>query len=322
MSLALGVAAQTPAPQPPGLPSELLAKLARLRDAALASDYAWRQVAHLTDNIGPRLAGSPQAEAAVNYVADELRRLGLEVTLQEMVVPRWVRGEEKGELTIYPRQAAGTVQKIVLTALGNSAATPEGGLTREVVVVNDFDELAALGRDKITGRIVLFNEKFDKRMAEAGRGGAAYGEAVIYRGRGPRDAAGLGAAAVLVRSVGGADYRLPHTGAGARAGIPAAAVTAEDADLIAHLTQQGLVAMRLVLTPQTLPDAVSYNVIADLKGSESPEQIVIVSGHLDPWDLGTGAIDDAAGVAVAMQAAQLCKQLGLRHDARYAWWRG
>lgn len=322
MSLTLGVAAQTPAPQPPGLPSELLAKLARLRDAALTSDYAWRQVAHLTDNIGPRLAGSPQAEAAVNYVADELRRLGLEVTLQEMMVPRWVRGEEKGELTIYPRQAAGTVQKIVLTALGNSAATPEGGLTREVVVVNDFDELAALGRDKITGRIVLFNEKFDKRMADAGRGGAAYGEAVIYRGRGPRDAAGLGAAAVLVRSVGGADYRLPHTGAGARAGIPAAAVTAEDADLIAHLTQQGLVAMRLVLTPQTLPDAVSHNVIADLKGSESPEQIVIVSGHLDSWDLGTGAIDDAAGVAVAMQAAQLCKQLGLapRRTLRVVAW--
>jgi len=320
--LALGVAAQIPSPQPPGLPSELIAKLARLRDAALASDYAWRQVGHLTENIGPRLAGSPQAEAAVSYVADELRQLGLEVKLQQVMVPHWVRGDEKAELTIYPGQAAGTVQKIVLTALGNSAATASGGLTRDVVVVNNFDELSALGHEKIVDRIVLFNEKFDKRMAEAGRGIAAYREAVIYRGRGPRDAAMLGAVAVLVRSVGGADFRLPHTGAGARAGIPSAAVTAEDADLIAHLAQQGRVVMHLVLTPQTLPDAVSYNVIADLKGSEHPEQIVIVSGHLDSWDLGTGAIDDAAGVAVAMQAAQLCKQLGLtpRRTLRVVAW--
>jgi len=320
--LALGVAAQIPSPQPPGLPSELIAKLARLRDAALASDYAWRQVGHLTENIGPRLAGSLQAEAAVSYVADELRQLGLEVKLQQVMVPHWVRGDEKAELTIYPGQAAGTVQKIVLTALGNSAATASGGLTRDVVVVNNFDELSALGHEKIVDRIVLFNEKFDKRMAEAGRGIAAYREAVIYRGRGPRDAAMLGAVAVLVRSVGGADFRLPHTGAGARAGIPSAAVTAEDADLIAHLAQQGRVVMHLVLTPQTLPDAVSYNVIADLKGSEHPEQIVIVSGHLDSWDLGTGAIDDAAGVAVAMQAAQLCKQLGLtpRRTLRVVAW--
>jgi Zn-dependent M28 family amino/carboxypeptidase len=121
--------------------------------------------------------------------------------------------------------------------------------------------------------------------------------------------------AALIRSVGGAEYRLPHTGQTRYAAdapkIPAAAVTAEDADLIAHLTREGAVRMRLTLTPQKLPDAPSYNVIADIKGSEHPEQIVIVSGHLDSWDLGTGAIDDAAGVAVAMQTAQLIKQLGL-----------
>jgi carboxypeptidase Q len=322
LSLTLTVMAQTPPQQTPALPSELAANLARLRDAALTSDYAWRQVAHLTENIGPRLAGSLQAEAAVNYVADELRRLGLEVKLQEVVVPHWVRGDEKAELTAYPGQAVGTIQKIVLTALGNSAATPADGLSGDVVVVNNFDELTALGRDKIAGRIVLFNEKFDRRMAEAGRGGAAYGEAVVYRGRGPRAAAALGAAAALIRSVGSADYRLPHTGAGAAAGIPSAAVAAEDADLIAHLAQQGHVVMHLVLTPQTLPDTVSHNVIADLKGREHPEQIVIVSGHLDSWDLGTGALDDAVGVAVAMQALQLCKQLGLtpRRTLRVVAW--
>jgi carboxypeptidase Q len=289
---------------------ELVTQLEKLRDAAIGSDYAWRQVAQLSENIGPRLSGSPQAQAAVDYVANELRRLGLEVKLEKVMVPHWVRGEEHAELVAYPGQAAGTTQKIVLTALGNSSSTPPEGLTAEVVVVNDFGELAALGREKIAGRIVLFNEKFDKRMAAEGRGTAAYVQAVAYRRTGARTAKALGAVASLIRSVGNADYRLPHTGYSAPAGIPAAAVAAEDADLIAHLAGQGRVVIHLVLTPQTLPDVASYNVIADLMGSEHPEQVVIVSGHLDSWDLGTGATDDAAGVAVAMEAAYLCKQLG------------
>jgi Zn-dependent M28 family amino/carboxypeptidase len=216
----------------------------------------------------------------------------------------------------FPGQAPNTTQKIKLTALGGSVSTPQQGLTAEVVVVNSFDELQALGRGQVAGKIVLFNVAFDQRMAEQGFGGEAYGQAVAYRGGGPSAAARLGALAALVRSVGGADYRLPHTGATRYAKdapeIPAAAVTAEDAELMAHLAREGKVRMRLTLTPQRLPDAPSYNVIADLKGTEHPEQIVIVSGHLDSWDLGTGAIDDAAGVAVAMQTAQLLKQLNLR----------
>jgi Zn-dependent M28 family amino/carboxypeptidase len=304
--------AQQAPPKPSPLPPELVANLEKLRDAALASDYAWRQVAHLTENIGPRISGSPQAEHAVNYVADELRRLGLEVTLEKAMVPHWVRGEERAALTVFPGQAPGTTQKIVVTTLGNSTATPPTGLTADVVVVNNFDELTALGRDKVAGRIVLFNEKFDKRLAAQGLAFQAYGRAVAYRSRGAEAAKALGAAASLVRTVGSADYRLPHTGFSIPAGIPAGAVTAEDADLITHLAQQGRVIMQLVLTPQALPDTASYNVIADLKGTEHPEQIVIVSGHLDSWDLGTGAIDDGAGVAVAMQTANLCKQLGLR----------
>jgi len=312
-------------PQSASLPPALAANLQKLRDEALASDYAWLQAAHLTENIGPRLSGSPQAQQAVDYVASELRRLGLDVKLEKVMVPHWVRGEERAELTIFPGQPpsvsdertaggqqAPTAQKIVLTALGNSSATPADGLTADIIVVNSFDELAAMGRDKVAGRIVLFNEKFDKHMAAAGHGLEAYETAVAYRGRGPLAAQQLGASAALVRTVGGADFRLPHTGNSARAGIPAAAVTAEDADLIADLSKQGRVVMHLVLTPQTLPDEVSYNVIADLRGREHPEQIVIASGHLDSWDLGTGAIDDAAGVAVAMQAANLCEQLGLQ----------
>jgi carboxypeptidase Q len=296
----------------PAWPPELIANLEKLRDAALSSDYALRQAAHLTENIGPRLSGSPQAQQAVEYVSGELRRLGLDVKLERVMVPHWVRGEEKARLTIFPGQAPGTTQKIVLAALGGSSATPSEGLTAEVVVVNSFDELAVLGREKVAGRIVLFNEKFDARMAAQGEAFEAYSRAIIYRVDGAKAAKDLGAVASLIRSVGTADYRLPHTGSSKAAGIPAAAVSAEDADLLADLTRQGRVVMNLVLTPQTLEDAVSYNVIADLRGSEHPEQIVIVSGHLDSWDLGTGAIDDAAGVAVAMQAANLCKQLGLR----------
>jgi len=140
----------------------------------------------------------------------------------------------------------------------------------------------------------------------------AYGEAVVYRTRGAKAAAELGAAASLIRSVGGADYRLPHTGYSVPAGIPAAALAAEDADLVDHLAAQGRLRMHLTLTPQRLPDATGYNVVADLKGSEHPEQIVVVSGHLDSWDLGRGAIDDGAGVVISMATAELLQRLHIR----------
>jgi carboxypeptidase Q len=308
-------------PRPPQSPPmqyspRLVTEIRRVQQAALESDYAYRQLAHLSNNIGPRLSGSPQAQAAVEYVAAELRKLGLEVQLEKVMVPHWVRGEETGALTYYPGMAPGTTQKIVLTALGGSVATPSEGLTAEVVVVNNFDELTALGRDRVAGKIVLFNAKFDQQLADNGFAGPAYGQSVIYRSIGASAAARLGAIAALNRSAGGADYRLPHTGALRYADdapkIPAAAVTAEDAETIAALAGEGKVRMHLVLTPQTLPDALSCNVIGDLKGSEHPEQIVIASGHLDSWDLGRGAIDDGAGVVIAMQTAQLLKQLHLR----------
>lgn len=303
---------QMTAAQEEDFPPQLLQELETIKTAALSDDYAYRQVAHLTENIGPRPSGSPQAEAAVQYVASELQRLGLEVGLEEVKVAHWVRGIETAELTEYPGQAAGTTQKVVLTALSSSTATPAEGIKADVVVVKNFDELKSLGREKVAGRIVLFNEVFDKKKAAGGMAFVAYGEAVRYRAAGPRSAAELGAAAALIRSVGSADFRLPHTGYSAPAGIPAGAVTAEDADLIAHLAAEGKVHMHLTLTPQKMPDVVSHNVIADLKGSENPEQVVVVSGHLDSWDLGTGAIDDGAGVAVAMEAAEILVKLHLR----------
>lgn len=294
---------------------KLVDELKQLQKAVLASDYAYRQVAYLSNNIGPRLSGSLQAQRAVEYVADEMRKVGCEVKLEKVMVPHWARGLETGALVQFPGQAPKTEQKIILTALGGSIATPAEGITAELVVVSSFDELKALGRAKVEGKIVLYNVIFDERMAMQGEAFAAYSQAVAYRGIGASEAARLGAVAALNRSAGGGGMRMPHTGSMAylpdAAKIPAAAVTTEDADLIAHLTAQGVVKMRLTLTPQTLPDAESYNVIADLRGSEHPEQVIIVSGHLDSWDLGTGALDDGAGVAVAMAVVKAIKQLGL-----------
>ncbi len=270
----------------------------------------------MANNIGPRLSGSEQAAHAVDYVASELKALGCEVQLEKTMVPHWVRGEERAELTQIPGQADNAAQKVVLTALGGSVATSAEGVTAEVIVVRDFDELKALPPEKVSGKIVLFNYSFDKAMAAQGHAGDAYGEAVAYRGGGPSAASRQGAIACLVKSVGGADYRIPHTGAThydeGVTEIPAAAVTAEDAELIATLSREGAVKLHLVLTPQTLPDVESANVIGDIKGAQKPDEVVVVSGHLDSWDLGTGAIDDGAGVAVAMEAAHLIQQLHLK----------
>ena len=210
--------AQSPTPEPTSAPvpapysEQTLAELARLQQSAVRSDYAYRQVAHLANNIGPRLSGSPQAQKAVDYVAAEMRALGMDVTLEPVMVPHWVRGEETAALVEFPGQAEGTTQKIVLTALGPSVATPPAGLTAEVVAVKDFHELAVLGRAKVAGKIVLFNHPFDQQMAAVGQGLDAYGQAVVYRSTGPSAAARFGAVAALVRSVGGAAFRLPHAG--------------------------------------------------------------------------------------------------------------
>jgi carboxypeptidase Q len=306
--------------------AEQIATMNSLRDGAISDSYAYNQLVYLTDNIGPRLSGSAQAEAAVQRVATEMRALGATVTLEKTPVPHWIRGEETAALVEWPGKVSGATQKIILTALGNSGATPAAGITAPVLVVRSFAELEALPAGAAKGKIVLFNRPFDKELAAQGRGLEAYIQNAAYRYRGPSVAASLGAAAVLVRSLGNADFRLPHTGVmqyveGAR-NVPAAAVTAEDAELLSRLAQQGTVTMRLTLTPQTLPPTTSYNVIADWKGSEHPEQVVLVSGHLDSWDLGTGAIDDGAGVVTAMEAIQLLQSMNIhpRRTIRFVAW--
>lgn len=292
-------------------PQQLRDELVKLRDAALTDDYAYQQLEYLSDSIGPRPQGSLQADAAAHYVADELRKLGLQVRLEPVPVRRFTRGIDTAELVDYPGHVEGTRQKIVVTALYGNSPTTEAGITADVVVANNFDELRALGKERVEGKIVLYNYVYDHRKAVAGRSGEAYGEAVRYRASGAKAAQELGAVGSLVRSAGDGAFRLAHTGWSADAPIPAGAVSAEDAGLIARLAARGKVRLHLTLTTRQGPEAQGYNVVADLKGSEHPEQIVIVSGHLDSWDLGTGAIDDGAGVVVAMETAELARRLGL-----------
>ena len=292
-------------------PPQLRGELVQIRDAALQDDYAYRELEHLTDSIGPRPAGSPQADAAAHYVADELGKLGLDVHLEPVTVARFVRGNDSAELVEYPGQVPGTTQRIYITALFGNSPTPEGGITGEVVVAHSFEELKALGQEKVAGKIVLWDVHYDSRKAAAGLAGAAYHDAVQYRGLGAQAAADLGAIASVVRSAGDGEFRLPHTGWSGDGKIPAAAVSAEDADLMARLALHGPVRIHLSLPTHVGPEVQSYNVVADLKGSEHPEQVVIVSGHLDSWDLGTGAIDDGAGVVVAMETVELLQRLHL-----------
>jgi hypothetical protein len=289
------------------------ATLGQIRDSAMQSDWAYQRLADMTDLIGPRLSGSAGAAASVTQVAEAMRQLGARVTLEPVKVPHWVRGAETGELVQYTGRPAGVTQRVVLTALGGSGATPASGMSAPVIVVRDFDELKARAAE-VKGAIVLFDVPFNQHMAERGLAGPAYGQGAQYRTAGTRMAAEMGAAAALVRSVGGANYRLPHTGSsglqeGAR--IPAAAVSVEDAMLMSRLAARGPLRMHLVLTPQNLPDADTFNVIADLPGTDKADEIVIVSGHLDSWDLATGANDDAGGVASAMAVLHTLKELKL-----------
>jgi carboxypeptidase Q len=303
----------------------LAASLGRIRDAAMNDDWAYRRLADLCDKIGPRLSGSRQAEAAVEQISAALRASGLNVTLQAVKVPHWVRGEERAEIVEYPGRPSGVTQDLHLTTLGGSIATSAQGISAQVLVVHSLEELHAREAEA-RGRIVLFDVPFNEVLAVNGHAGTAYGQAVAYRVQGASAAAGAGAVAALVRSVGGANFRLPHTGTmiydPKSPKIPAAALSAEDSMWVARLAAEGPVTLHLRLSPQTLPDADSHNVIADWPGREKPDDIVIVSGHLDSWDLAQGAIDDGAGVVSAMGAVQILQKLGLhpRRTLRFVGW--
>ena len=283
----------------------------RIIDHILNQSQAYETLAHLTDDIGPRLSGSRNAELAVRWTTQRFRDWGIDVRNERVMVPHWVRGEEHGSLPSHRNQ------KLVLTTLGGSVATPAGGITAEVVEVSSYEQLDQLGRQGIRGRIVFYNLPMDMQLIESGRAFDAYSKAVVFRGLGASRAAEYGAVAAVIRSVASGSLRTPHTGSmrydEKQPKIPAAALSTEDADLVHRLLAKGdRVRMQLVLTPRTLPDVASSNVIAEIRGSERPEEIVLIGGHLDSWDLGTGAIDNGSGVAMVMETMRVLKQLGIR----------
>ncbi|HVT02545.1 MAG TPA: M20/M25/M40 family metallo-hydrolase [Thermoanaerobaculia bacterium] len=281
----------------------------RIVSESLRGNRAYETLEYLTDDIGPRLTGSAGAAAAVRWTTQRLRSWGFEVKNEKVTVPHWVRGEERGSLVSQMNQ------KIVLTALGGSVATPAAGLTAEVVEVSSLDDVDRLG-EKVRGRIVLFNKPMDMERVRARRSFESYRDIVPMRTEGASRAAKYGAVASLVRSIGSASLRTPHTGAVKYVEkvprIPTAAVTTEDADLIHRLLSKGeKVRLHLLLTPKTLPDVESANVVAEIRGSAQGEEVVVMGGHLDSWDLATGAIDDGAGVAISMEALRTLRELGL-----------
>jgi carboxypeptidase Q len=279
---------------------EYRAPAVQLIAEATGNTFAWHRLAVLTDTFGPRFSGTPQLEQAIAWALAEMKRDGLEnVHAEKVLVPRWVRGSESAELIVPAHQP------LAMLGLGGSVATPHEGIEAPILVVHSYEELDAHAASA-RGRIVLFNVPF-----------TSYGDTSRFRWNGASRAARAGAMAMLIRSVGPNGFRLPHTGALTYAEdaprIPAAAISSEDADRLQRLIDRGEhVVVRLRMEAHTEPDTESANVIGELRGREKPDEIVVVGGHLDSWDVGAGASDDGGGCVVAWEALRLMKKLNLR----------
>jgi hypothetical protein len=273
----------------------------RILGRALVDEGAWKKLEHLTTRIGHRLSGSPGLEKAVAWAHEGMKAEGLDgVRLQPVKVPRWIRGRES------LRVLSPVERELPMLGLGPSVGTPKEGITAPVVVVRSFEELAALGRDRVQGRIVAFAPDWE-----------GYGRTVRFRSSGASAAARLGAAAVLVRSATGRSIASPHTGAlDYEAGVPqvpAAAITVEDAEWLRRMAAAGeTVTVTLSMEARLEGEADSANVIAEIRGSERPDEVVVMGGHYDSWDVGQGAHDDGCACMAAWQALTILKELGLR----------
>ena len=279
----------------------------RIVETGLRSDGAYRKLAWLCDRIGPRLSGSENLETAVLWSIEEMKRDGLDnVHAEKVMVPHWVRGEASGRIL------GPTPHPMSLLALGMSDGTPPQGITAEVVEASSLDEVKALG-ETAKGKILLFN----KRIYPNGGDDRGYGGAVSLRYSGAAAAAKVGAVGMMIRSLATADLRLPHTGAmayedGVRH-IPAVAISPEDAELIHRFLVAGeTVTVALTTSCKNLTDVESANAVGEIRGSEAPDEVVVIGGHLDSWDVGTGAQDDGAGCTISMEALRLIRSLGLK----------
>jgi carboxypeptidase Q len=272
----------------------------RLIDAALSDSFAYERLTEMVDRFGHRFSGSEGLERALDWIMAEMEKDGLEnVRGEPVLVPHWVRGEESLEL-VAPRRA-----NLPMLGLGGSVGTPPEGIRAEVLVVNSFDELA-LRVDEARGKIVLLNAPF-----------TSYGKTVTYRVVGAVAAAQAGAVASLIRSVTPFSLRTPHTGQMRYdpnvPQIPHAAITVEDADMLQRMQERGeRIEVLLKMEARSLPDAPSRNVMAEIVGWEHPEEVVVLGGHIDSWDVGQGAMDDGGGSVAAWEAVRLMQKLGLR----------
>ncbi|MEO8032601.1 MAG: M28 family metallopeptidase [Gemmatimonadota bacterium] len=282
----------------------------RIITAAQSDSAAWNRLALMTDTFGNRISGSVALERTIDWVLAQMKADGLANPHTEPVmVPHWVRGHESAEL-IQPRP-----KPLPMLGLGGSVATPKQGITAQVLVVSSFDDLTAHAADA-RGKIVLFDVPFTE-----------YDQTVAYRWGGASAAAKVGAVASLVRSVGPASIASPHTGAmgydSTAAKIPTAALTVEDAMMLHRMQNRGQkIVIRLTMEARTLPDAPSRNVMAELVGREHPDQVVVLGGHIDSWDVGQGAMDDGDGLVVSWEAVKLLQKLGLhpRRTIRVVGW--
>lgn len=273
----------------------------KLIDEALASDSGLKRLEFLCDRIGNRLSGSFALTRAITWSVNEMKDAGLEnVHTIPTKVPNWVRGREALTL-LEPVE-----KRLFLLGLGGSVATPRGGVSAEVVAVSSFDELEKLGRAGVAGKIVVYDVPY-----------VEYGETVVYRSSGASRAARLGAVAALVRSITPNSLRDPHTGgmnySSSDNRIPTAAISVEDAMYLHRLVKSGVrVRVRLEMEGHFEADADSADVVGEIRGREKPDEVVVIGGHLDSWDVGQGAHDDGGGVMAALEAAVLMKKLGLR----------
>ncbi|MBV1908129.1 MAG: M20/M25/M40 family metallo-hydrolase [Kangiellaceae bacterium] len=295
--------------EPPKLLTDKeLNQVVQVREVALKSNLGFQILESLTTEVGPRMAGTPQDTLAVKWAENKFKQLGFDKVWKEPVTyDTWVRGIETAEIVSpYP-------QNLHITALGGTVGTPEGGVKAQVVHFENLQELIKSKADTVKGKIVFISNRMERT-----KNGAGYGKAVSARGKGAVEGAKKGAVAVIIRSIGTDTHRVPHTGLmryeEGTGKIPAAALSNPDADQLMRILKRGQeVTISLKLGAHTGPVFTSYNVIGEMKGTSAADELVVLGGHLDSWDLGTGAVDDGAGVALTMAAASLIKAQGIKH---------
>ena len=286
--------------------------LRKIYDEILVNGKAYDWLHDLTKNIGQRLSGSPQAAQAVKWAEKKMKEAGADsVWLQEVMVPHWVRGEKEKAAII---RSNGKKEDVPVCALGMSVATPADGITAQVVEVHDFEELKKMGEEKIKGNIVFYNHPFDQAFINTF---GAYGEAVKYRWAGPSEAARYGAVASITRSMSSSDNDYPHTGSmgynDSLPKIPCAAISTNGANLLSKILMEDPKAkFFLRQSCHMLDSALSHNVVGMIRGTEFPEEVIVVGGHLDSWDRGEGAHDDGAGIVQSIEVLRTFKALEIK----------